>query len=80
MLATLSQICSLDSPFEKDIEDYAAGHCSSVEIWLTKLEGYLKNHSVAEAKQLLVDHGISTPVASYQGGLFAADSPSRDEA
>ncbi len=31
MLPTLSQVCSLSSPFEKDLEDYAAGHVTSVE-------------------------------------------------
>ena len=45
MIPTLAQVSSLNSPFEKDIEDYAAGACRSVELWLGKLEGYLEKHS-----------------------------------
>ena len=31
MIPTLSQVCSLTSRFDADIEDYAAGKCESVE-------------------------------------------------
>jgi 4-hydroxyphenylpyruvate dioxygenase len=80
MLATISQVCSLDSPFEKDLEDYAAGHCDSVELWLTKLETWLQTHSLDDFRFLRDKLGLQTPVASFQGGLLASQAERRQEA
>lgn len=80
MQPALAQICSLESPFDKDIADYAAGQCRAIELWLTKLESFLENHSLEAARSLLADHGMAAPVAAYQGGLLASQGPARREA
>ncbi len=80
MIPTLSQVCSLSSPFDRDIADYAAGHCQSVEIWLTKLEAFVEARGLEAVEQLLDEHQVRTPVASYQGGLLASQGAARDEA
>ncbi len=80
MLATISQVCSLNSPFQQDLEDYAAGHCGSVELWLTKLEGWLQTHSLDDFRRLRDKLELQTPVASYQGGLLASQGERRKEA
>lgn len=77
MIPSLSQVCSLNAPFEKDVEDYAAGQCTAMEIWLTKLETYLKTHSHDQLRQLLADNDMTMPVASYQGGLLASQGEAR---
>jgi len=71
MIPCLSQVCSLNSPFDKDVADYAAGACRAMEVWLTKLEAYLEQHTVDDVRRLLEAHQISLPVASYQGGLLS---------
>lgn len=80
MIPTISQVCSLPAPFEKDVEDYAAGKCQSLEIWFTKLEEYLKTHSLTDFKRLLKTHEMHAPVASFQGGLLASQGERRKEA
>ncbi|MFO0913679.1 MAG: sugar phosphate isomerase/epimerase family protein [Pirellulales bacterium] len=80
MIPTISQVCSLNSPFEQDIEDYAAGQCRSVEVWMTKLENYLAESPVESVRQLLSDCDVWLPVASYQGGLLASQGAARQEA
>jgi len=80
MKPALSQVCSLNFPFEKDIEDYAAGQCDAVEVWLTKLETYLESNSLDDVRKLLADHRVTLPVASYQGGLFVSQGDARREA
>lgn len=80
MLPTLAQVCSLHSPFEKDVEEYAAGKCTSLEAWFTKLETYLQSHSHDELKQLLARNEMQIPVASYQGGILASQGEQRREA
>ena len=77
MIPTISQVCSLSSPLEKDIADYAAGHCESIEIWFTKLEGYLQNHSTDEFLRLLEEHNVTAHVASFQGGLLISQGERR---
>ena len=77
MIPALSQVCSLSSPFEKDIEDYAAGHVDAIEVWLTKLETYLVQHTVDDVRRLLNDFGERLPVGSFQGGLLASQGEQR---
>jgi 4-hydroxyphenylpyruvate dioxygenase len=77
MLPALSQVCSLNSPFDEDIAEYAAGHCPAVEVWLTKLETYLQSHTLDDVRRLAEGQGVSLPVASYQGGLLASQGDAR---
>ena len=77
MLPTLAQVCSLASPFETDVADYAAGQCVSLEIYLTKLEQYLATHEVDDVKRLLAEHEMAAPVASFQGGLLDTQGEAR---
>lgn len=79
MKPALSQVCSLNSPFDKDIEDYAAGACRAVEIWLGKLETYLEQHSVDDVRRLLDEQEMAAPVATFQGGLLASQGDARRE-
>lgn len=79
MKPALSQVCSLNSPFEKDIEDYAAGACRAVEIWLGKLETYLERHSLDDVRRLLDEHQMAAPVAAFQGGLLSSQGDARRE-
>ena len=80
MIPTISQVCCLNSSFEKDIEDFAAGHCGSVEVWLTKLENYLQSNSLADVRSLLAIFEMAAPVASFQGGLLTSQGERRKEA
>ena len=80
MIPTLSQVCSLASSFDADVEDFAAGKCGSLEIWLTKLEDYLQRHSVSEVRAWLDRFEMQTPVASFQGGILASQGDRRKEA
>src|SRR5207237_1997413 len=77
MVPTLSQVSCLDSPFDRDLEDFAAAGCQSVEVWLTKLETYLQNHTLQDVRYWLDKTGLSLPVASFQGGLVASQGESR---
>ena len=77
MIPVLSQVCSLHSDFARDVEDYAAGQCRQIEVWLTKLETYLENHSLAELHQLLEEQRVTLPVASFQGGLLTSQGEAR---
>ena len=80
MIPAISQICSLNSPFETDIEDYAAGQCPSIELWLGKLEAWLGEHSHEDFMRLRATHEVKTPVASFQGGILASQGEKRKEA
>lgn len=77
MLPTLSQVCSLPSPLEQDVADYAAGQCRHLEIWLTKLEEFLKTNSVDDVRWLLEKHGVAATVAAGQGGLLDSQGDKR---
>jgi 2-keto-myo-inositol isomerase len=79
MRLAISQVCTLHAPFEKDIADFAAGHCGAVEIWWGKLEAFLKDHSIDDVRRLLAEHEMAAPVASFQGGLLTSQAEARRE-
>jgi 2-keto-myo-inositol isomerase len=77
MKPALSQVSTLNASFATDVEDYAAAACDCLELWLGKLETYLDEHSLADAKALLADHGVTAPVAAFQGGLLTSQGEAR---
>lgn len=79
MKPALAQVCSLDSPFDRDIADYAAGKCPAIELWTGKLDAYLDRHSVDDFKRLVAEHHVETPVLSFQGGLLASQGEFRKQ-
>lgn len=79
MIPCLSNLSTLHAPLEKDVEDYAAGHCDAMELWLGKVEGWLGDRPPAVVKELLARHGMRAPVASFQGGLLTSQGEARRE-
>ncbi|MCA9210352.1 MAG: sugar phosphate isomerase/epimerase [Planctomycetales bacterium] len=77
MIPAISQVCSLNSSFEDDVDQYAAGQCQAIEVWLTKLETFLQSHSVDDFQRLRDEHGVTFPVASFQGGILASQGEAR---
>jgi 4-hydroxyphenylpyruvate dioxygenase len=77
MKPALSQVSTLGAPCEQDIADYAAGKCQFVELWTGKLDGYLETHGPDDFRRLLERHGVTAPVASFQGGLLASQGEFR---
>ncbi len=74
MKPALAQVSTLNAPLEVDVEQYAAGKCPAIDVWLGKLETYLDSHSTDDVRRLLESHEVTTPVASFQGGLFTVDT------
>lgn len=77
MFPAVSQVCSLGSPLEDDIDGYADAAGSAIELWLTKLEEYLAAHAVAEVKTRAADRGLQLAAASFQGGLLTSQGEAR---
>jgi 2-keto-myo-inositol isomerase len=80
MVPTISQVACLNSPFDRDLEDFAGAGCQSVEVWLTKLETYLQSHSLKDVRYWLDKTRLALNVASLQGGLLASQGEARREA
>lgn len=77
MRPAISQVCSLSSSFEDDIDGYADAAGNAIELWLTKLEDYLSTHSLAEVKARAADRGLTFAAASFQGGLLLSQGEAR---
>jgi sugar phosphate isomerase/epimerase len=77
MLPCISQVCSLGSSFEDDFDGYADAAGSAIELWLTKLEGYLESHSAAEVVARAADRGLKLAAAAFQGGLLVSQGEAR---
>ncbi|MEM7314454.1 MAG: sugar phosphate isomerase/epimerase family protein [Planctomycetota bacterium] len=80
MIPAISQVCSLHSTFQRDIEDYSAGKCPAVEIWFTKLQQYLTDHSLDDVRRLLDENQMAVAAASFQGGILTTQGEARAEA
>lgn len=79
MKPAVATVCSLDSGLETVVEDYAAGHCEAIDLWLGHAETYLERHDAAALKELLATHGVAAVAASFQGGLLISEGDARRE-
>ncbi len=79
MRAAIATVCSLDASLETILEDYAAGHCDAIDLWLGHAEGFLQQHGVAALRDRLAHHGIAPVAASFQGGLLTSQGEARLE-
>jgi 2-keto-myo-inositol isomerase len=79
MRPALATVCSLDASLETILEDYAAGHCEAIDLWLGHAEGFLQKHGVSALKDQLGRHGITPVAASFQGGLLTSQGEARLE-
>lgn len=79
MKPAISQVCTLDAPLESDFADYAAGQCKAIELWLGKVDQYLKDHTVDDICRLLDENELVAPVAAFQGGLLLSQGDARRE-
>ncbi|MEZ6072353.1 MAG: sugar phosphate isomerase/epimerase family protein [Pirellulales bacterium] len=79
MQPALAQVSTLAAAFDVDVADYAAAGCEAIELWLTKLEDYVEANSVAAARELFSANRLAAPVASFQGGLFEAETAARGQ-
>ncbi|MGE3820281.1 MAG: sugar phosphate isomerase/epimerase family protein [Isosphaeraceae bacterium] len=77
MKPCISQATTLSTPFEADLDAYARGGWTAVELWLTKLETFLEGRSVAEARGLLETAGLIPAAAAGQGGLLLSQGAER---
>jgi sugar phosphate isomerase/epimerase len=57
---------------------YSRNGWRAVEIWLTKLETYLKGHSPAEARAVLESNATKPVAAASQGGLLLSRGEERE--
>jgi 4-hydroxyphenylpyruvate dioxygenase len=77
MKPCLSQTLTLPLTFAEDIAYYADAGCDAIEVWLTKLEKHLEQHSLDQTKALLHERGVTLAAAAYQGGLLLSQGDAR---
>jgi 4-hydroxyphenylpyruvate dioxygenase len=79
VIPAISTVCSLDAPLEAVLEDYAAGRCEAIDLWLGHAEAFVQRSGVAPLKDTLSALGIAAVAASFQGGLLTSQGEARLE-
>jgi len=77
MKLCISEATTLTSSFAEDVAGYADGGCPAMEVWLTKLETHLEQHSPDDTRKLLQDRQMTLTAAAYQGGLLLSQGEQR---
>jgi len=77
MTPCISQATTMNTPFEADLTAYGRSGWTVVELWLTKLETYLRDHSIVDARELLRSSGLKAGAAAMQGGLLLSRGAER---
>ena len=67
----------MPATFTEDVEACAAAGCPALEVWLTKLETCIAEHSAANIRRLLEEKRVTLAAASYQGGLMLSQGEQR---
>jgi 2-keto-myo-inositol isomerase len=70
MKPCISQATTMSTPFDADLRAFARGGWPAFEIWLTKLETFLEDHTVQQVRELIDSHGLVAAAAAGQGGLL----------
>ena len=79
MKPAISTVCSLNAPLETILEDYSAGQCRLIEVWLGHAEQYLDGKPARALSELLLHHGCDPVAATFQGGLLTSQGDARRE-
>ncbi|MFM7036060.1 MAG: sugar phosphate isomerase/epimerase family protein [Planctomycetia bacterium] len=79
MRPAIATACSLNASLETILEEYSAGRCEAVDLWLGHAERFLESHDVGALADRLSRHGISPVAASFQGGLLTSQGEARRE-
>jgi 4-hydroxyphenylpyruvate dioxygenase len=77
MKPCISEATTMPCTFAEDVTAFAAGGCTAMEVWLTKLEQHLENHSATDTRKLLEDQQMALVAGSYQGGLLLSQGEQR---
>ncbi|MBS0262059.1 MAG: sugar phosphate isomerase/epimerase [Planctomycetes bacterium] len=77
MFPCVSQVCSLAASLEDDFDGCADAAGGAIELWLTKVEEYLTDHTPADVKARAEERGLKLAAASFQGGLLVSQGESR---
>ncbi len=77
MIPAVSQSTTLPAALPDELE--ALGDLG-LELWLTKVEQFVTEHSWSELERLLEQHAPRLVAASYQGGLWQPDAGARETA
>ncbi len=77
MKPCLSESLTMSSSFAEDVAAFADAGCSAMEVWLTKLEKHLEEHTTADTRSLLHSRNLTLAAASYQGGLLVSQGEQR---
>lgn len=75
----ISTVSSLNSSLGTILEDYAAGHCEAIDLWLGHAEPFFQVDGARRLSDLLGIHGIRAVAASFQGGLLVGEDAARAE-
>jgi 2-keto-myo-inositol isomerase len=78
MKPCISQVTTLSTPLEADLTAYSRSGWTAVELWLTKLESFLGQHSIEEVRGLLTSSGLKPAAAAAQGGLLLSRGAERE--
>lgn len=79
MIPALATVCSLDASLETILDDYAAGHCDAVDLWLGHAEAFLQKQGAVALRERFASRGIAPVAASFQGGLLTSQGEARLE-
>jgi 4-hydroxyphenylpyruvate dioxygenase len=77
MKPCLSETLTMPLTFAEDVAHYADAGCEAMEVWLTKLEKHLEQHSLDDTRTLLHERGMTLAAAAYQGGLLLSQGDAR---
>jgi len=79
MKMAINEATTMPATFERDVEAYAAAGFRAIELWLPKVEDFLKRNSLADAKSLLKDNGLEPVGACFHVGVMLSTGAEREK-
>lgn len=79
MKFAINPATTMPHDFEADVNAYARGGFRHMELWIDKLDTYVKSHSLAQARDLLRERSVSLVGACGVGGISLNDVATQPE-
>lgn len=80
MKLAINEATTMHGSFQEDIETYAAAGFKYVELWLDKVQEYVDEHSLQDARHLLDDNDMEAVGSCFHVGLMLTSGQERADA
>lgn len=77
MKIAINEATTMPHSFEQDVKSYASAGFTAIELWLDKVQTFLEQNTLDNARDLLADYGLRPVGACFHFGVMLSEAEER---